>query len=272
MAFFSVIIPTFNSSTMLGLALESIICQTFADLEIWVIDGQSKDNTIAIIEEFRKRDNRINFISEPDKGIYDAMNKGVKLSNGKWLYFLGSDDVLYSNDILINIYKETEKTTAPVIYGNVKMNGATAWANDKEIYAGEFDLKKLLNQNICHQAIFHKKEVFQKVGLYNTRYKVCADWDFNLRCFSAFEFHYTSMIVASYCGDGVSGSAPDVAFMNDKPYNIFRYFTGKLYRNEFVPYRPSFRKMIFEKNKSLNLIDRGALLFFAVILQMQHPK
>src|SRR4249920_3431468 len=99
--FFSIIIPTYNSESSLNKTLDSILSQTFTDFEIILTDGVSKDDTIAIAESYN--DSRLKIHSEPDKGVYDAMNKGMSLATGKWLYFIGSDDYLYNDEVLQTI-------------------------------------------------------------------------------------------------------------------------------------------------------------------------
>src|SRR4028119_177168 len=100
MVLLSLIIPTFNSSASLPAAIDSIVNQTFKNYELWIIDGNSSDDTVDIIKTYQARYKQIHFISEPDKGTYDALNKGVKLSSGEWIYFLGSDNHLVGDDIL----------------------------------------------------------------------------------------------------------------------------------------------------------------------------
>ncbi|WP_207511696.1 glycosyltransferase family 2 protein [Longitalea luteola] len=270
--FFSIIIPTFNSAATVREALDSVLMQTFAEFEVLVIDGISNDGTLQILKEYQIKDSRIRFISEQDKGTYDAMNKGIRLSKGDWLYFLGSDDALFSNDTLSQVFQKAKETDSAVIYGNVKLDGDTGWARHNEIYAGEFNLRKLLSQNICHQAIFYQRKVFKEIGLYNDRYKICADWDFNLRCFSRYKFAYLNIIVAHYYGGGKSSVTEDTIFSKDRIYNIAAYFKNTLYFNEFVQFRTYFRRMIFQKNVPLSLGVRIRLLFFSIILKLQKER
>src|SRR5690606_38635619 len=95
---FSVIIPTLNAGAMLQNALESVLTQAHTDLEVIVVDGESTDDTIEIVKGYS--DNRIRLIYQTDKGIYDAMNQGIKAASGNWVYFLGSDDTLYDDRVL----------------------------------------------------------------------------------------------------------------------------------------------------------------------------
>ena len=98
----SIIIPTYNSASVLAKALDSIVKQNFTDWEVLVMDGVSTDNTIKVAQSYN--DSRIHIFSEPDKGIYDAMNKGIEKAQGEWLYFLGSDDWLLNGNVFDSLF------------------------------------------------------------------------------------------------------------------------------------------------------------------------
>jgi glycosyltransferase involved in cell wall biosynthesis len=211
----SIVIPTYNSEKTLQRALDSVLEQTFPDFELLIIDGLSTDRTSSIIGDYAARDKRIRFVSEKDKGIYDAMNKGIDLAKGDWVYFLGSDDQLYKNDVLASVFTKEENLSSDVLYGDVYsslFNG---------IYDGEFDEEKILNRNICHQAIFFRKEVFNKIGKYNLKYKGYADWDHNFRWFFSgrLSHRYVSTVIADFSAGGFSHASEDLAFKRDKVLN-----------------------------------------------------
>jgi glycosyltransferase involved in cell wall biosynthesis len=197
------------------------------------MDGVSTDSTLEITESLN--DNRIKIYSGKDRGIYDAMNKGIDNARGEWLYFLGSDDVLYDDNVLEKIYSIAQTAKGEIIYGNVKIIGDAGWANDGDIYDGEFDLKKILRKNISHQAIFYHNCVYQKLGKYTIDYNRCADWDFNLRCFANYHFMYVTIIVAKFQA-GNTSSTGDEKFRKDKWINVLKYFKWKMVRKEFFSY------------------------------------
>ena len=271
MPVFSIIIPTYNSEEKIAKAIDSVLHQSFSDFEICIIDGASTDRTMEIVSNYALNEKRVKFISENDRGIYDAMNKGIIFSSGHWIYFLGSDDTLYSKDVLQIIYSYCTTTKASILYGNVKMDGDTGWSKHGDIYDGPFNLHKLMLQNICHQAIFYHRSVFKKIGNFNTVYKICADWDFNLHCFARFDLHHIDLIVALYYGGGVSSVSEDTVFMSDKLNNIIKYFQNKLYYSEFVQIRPLLRKKIVDKKSSFNWRISVKLLFCSFILQLKTP-
>ena len=147
----SIIIPTYNASKTLSVALESILEQSFNDYEILIIDGLSTDHTVELAKGYQ--DERIKIISEKDSGIYDAMNKGIRLAKGEWLYFLGSDDRLFDKDVLKKV-SQWFGQDYDVLYGNV------VFSISQRVYDGRFSAQKLIARNICHQAIFTKKKRF----------------------------------------------------------------------------------------------------------------
>lgn len=204
--FFSIVIPTFNSSGKVGIALKSVLDQEFRNFEICIVDGGSSDDTLACIEAVINSDPRVRVISEKDDGIYDAMNKGIRMSKGQWLYFLGSDDRLNDPSVLTQVWQTLENTKDLFLYGNVWMNG--------RIYDGKFTLEKLLSKNISHQGIFYSVSLFDKLGYYNTSFQLHADWDFNIRCFLSLQtgIRFSEIVVAKFGAGGVS-AAHDVPFL-----------------------------------------------------------
>ena len=220
---FSIIIPVYNAVDSLAETLDSILVQTCKNYEVIIVDGLSTDSTQKIIEEYEKKpDGRLRWISELDKGIYDAMNKGIDMARGDWIYFLGSDDVLYSNDVLEKISNEIGESNPDVISGNV------AWGNTGKIYDGKFSALKLMQENICHQSIFFKKSLFDKFGKYDTKYKVLADHVFNMQWFNdeSVRRKYVDLTIARYNVDGQSSvsCAPDEEFTKDRDKIIRKYF------------------------------------------------
>lgn len=204
--FFSIIIPTYNSEKYIGKCLESIRAQGCSDYEIIIQDGLSKDRTPDLIKEFIETngDSTIILASEKDNGIYDAMNRGIAKAKGSWLLFLGSDDHLYDDEVLGDIRTALQQSSVDMLYGDVKINGHSHWAADGEVYAGEFTREKLFQKNICHQAIFYNRTIFEKLGSFETRYTVCADWDLNHRCFAGVRTAYTPRIVSNFFSGGES--------------------------------------------------------------------
>lgn len=216
--FFSIVVATFNAEQTLEKTLRSIINQRCKDFELLIIDGRSTDQTINIVKQFSAGDSRIKILSEPDAGVYDALNKGIGIAAGQWLYFLGADDFFYSDDVLEKLQPVMKNTTASIVYGNV-------WYEQfGKFYDGKFTISKLLTRNICHQAVFYKSGVFAEIGTYNLLYKTEADYDFNLRCWlTGIGTQFVPVTIAFYTSGGLSGRRRDTALVNDYPHITSSY-------------------------------------------------
>lgn len=194
---FSIIVPTFNAAATLQSCVDSLTRQTCSDFELVLVDGGSTDRTLDIAHGLAADlGTRLVIHSGTDQGPYDAMNRGVGMASGAWLLFLGADDSLYETDTLASVAAFIgEHEPSDLVYGDVIMRSTGTR------HAGAFDLDRLLFEtNICHQAIFYRRELFAGIGPYNLRYPIWADWDFNIRCFSnpALGIKYMDIVVAEY--------------------------------------------------------------------------
>lgn len=226
----SIVIPTQNSASSLSLALETIKNQTFKNIEVLIIDGASSDYTLEIADSYKSDFRFYTLVSEPDKGIYDAMNKGVKLAKGEWLYFMGCDDSLYTPGTLEEIFSLPKIRNYDVIYGNVNSS------RFEGPYDGEFSYSKLAVKNICHQSIILRKSIFKKTGKFDLRYKALADWDHNIKWFysSGISRIYIDKIIANYADGGFSSLFIDKKFHEVKDLKILKTGFNKLPKNVLI--------------------------------------
>lgn len=234
--FYSIIIPTFNAAGSIQACLDSIIQQTCFDYEVWVIDGCSNDSTVALLHQFENICPQLNFISEKDKGIYDALNKGIQRAKGEWIICLGSDDILYDTTVLFNAKQWMQFNVGEkMVYGDVNIFGDNHWAKDGHVYDGIFTLKKLIHKNICQQAIFYHHSVFKELGLFNEKYFICADWDFNLKCFSRYQPKYINLVIARFSAGGLSSTFQknDDFLTYDFVDNCAQYFNVSIFNQLF---------------------------------------
>jgi glycosyltransferase involved in cell wall biosynthesis len=175
----TVIIPTRNAGSDIESCLASLAGQRLRDFEVCIVDAQSTDGTVERAGEYARRAGlNLSCVSEPDAGVYDAMNKGVGRSRSDWVYFLGADDALHDEQVLSDVARCIGGQGADIVYGDVieKRSGAR--------YGGEFSLDRLLFEgNLCHQSVFYRRSLFERLGRYSARYPIWADWDFNIRCF-----------------------------------------------------------------------------------------
>ena len=210
----SIIIPNFNSGLLLKKSLESIYCKKLQfSFEVLILDNCSTDHPENIIQKF-PFDNLF-FFSESDSGIYDAMNKGIKRAKGNWLYFLGSGDLILFTDISF-----LKSSQSDFFYGDVE------YKKSKLLESGNHSLFDILRCNICHQRVFYKKTIFEKIGFFNLSYLVMADYDLNIRCFLNKEIRveYDSILIATYLGDGFSSNNKDQIFEKSKPKLALSYW------------------------------------------------
>ena len=206
----SFIVPNYNSGNLLKATVDSITANQFNfSYEILVIDGMSTDESLLFLDSNKIK--RLTYISEKDENVYDAMNKGIRLSQGEWVLFLGAGDLL-SETFSDFTFKKFENVL--MIYGNVY------WVSKNKIYDGYFNLKKLFYKNICQQAIFYNRYCFDEYGLFDLSFNISADYKFNLKIFinNFSQVHFIDMILCNYKGNGISHLNND-SFANVK--NIY---------------------------------------------------
>ena len=172
----SLIIPTLNNAPTIKSTIQSLIEQSYKNIEIIIIDGRSDDGTIDIINNFlpngQPDKTQIKIcLNEKDGGIYDAMNKGIEQSNGEWLLFIGGDDRLYDEDILSEIFSN-DLSGNNLVYGNVVYD-------NKILHKASFGKMLFLKNTIHQQGAFFNKKCFDDFR-FNTNYKILADYELNL--------------------------------------------------------------------------------------------
>ena len=168
----SIITINYNNVNGLNKTINSVVNQTYKNFEYIVIDGGSTDGSVELIKSYQ---DKINFwLSEPDKGIYNALNKGINHSNGEYLLFLNGDDCLINNDALKKISKHLENKD--LIYFDI--NYINKNCIKKITYPDSLSFYFFYTNTICHQSIFFKKELFSKYGLYDEELKIVSDWKF----------------------------------------------------------------------------------------------
>ena len=216
----SVITVVRNAQTTIEKTILSVVNQTYSEFEYIVIDGLSDDGTLPIIHKHLDRIDK--FISEPDSGIYDAMNKGISIAKGEWVYFLGADDTLYTPHTLHEVFSDYDEC-ADVLYGNV------LFKNSNVVFDGKFDENKMCLKVPCHQAIFYKTGLFNQFGLFDIRYKINADAVMHIRTYTSDQvlWSYIDLVIAVFDDTGVSSVKKDVQFRKDSFELLYNNFLGK---------------------------------------------
>lgn len=208
---FSIAIATFNSSDTIEELLSSIYNQTYTNYEVIFVDGKSIDNTVEIIQKYKQKNDKL--ISEPDGGVYDAMNKAIDLATGDYLIFMGSDDHFIAWNVLQNIANEITEKEECVYYGNVYMEGY------KIVWRKKFSKWDWVRGTICHQALLYPKHIYKKYK-YDLKYKINADYDYNLSLFNKVKFKHIDIIISYFSASGLSSSNYDAAWQHDLPEKI----------------------------------------------------
>ena len=167
----SVIIPVYNAEKSLKLALESVFSQNYADYEVIIVDGLSTDNSLKIVDEFTSKVNKL--ISERDVGIYDAMNKGINIAKGEWLFFLGADDKLYP-EVFEKVYPFLNDEYK-VVFGDVMFDNNYRMP----CFLGS---RTIFQNTLHHQSAFYHKSNFHSF-CYDTSLKILADYELNLQIY-----------------------------------------------------------------------------------------
>lgn len=211
----SIVTVVLNGASTIEKTFTSVFSQDFDNFEYIVVDGGSKDGTVEIIKRYESK--IACWVSEPDNGLYDAMNKALALSKGKWIYFLGADDILYNVLGRVAEYLVDERT---IYYGDVFRPVA------KRRYDGRFSAIKLSFRNICHQSIFYPRFAAERYS-YDLTYPCLSDYEYNMRCYADAElnFIYIPLTIAIFNDSGgISQDREDASFQADKMMLVKRYF------------------------------------------------
>lgn len=227
----SIITINYNNKAGLENTFKSIFNQTWQEFEYIVIDGGSTDGSKKLIEQ--NQDKIDYWISESDKGIYNAMNKGIRVAKGKYLNFMNSGDCFYDLQVLQKCYGylETDKSIYFANFFNKLQNKITYLPK-------ELSLRNFLFGSISHQSSFIKKSLFYKYFFYNEQYKIVSDWEFFIRIIFQFNESYQHIpkVISIYEDDGISSLnvSKSVRLLHDKERAtvLNKYFSN--YMEDYV--------------------------------------
>lgn len=202
---FSVITVTYNAAAVLEDTIQSVILQTYHHVEYIIVDGASKDGTLAIVDRYRDRIARV--VSEPDKGLYDAMNKGIELATGDYLCFLNAGDSFHEDDTLQQmVHTLSAQVELPdVLYGETELVDQEGhFIRMRRLSAPEVLTWRCFKQGmlVCHQAFFAKRSLVEP---YDLQYRFSADFDWCIRVMKkARTLHNTHLTVIDYLEEGMT--------------------------------------------------------------------
>lgn len=177
----SIITTTYNSDATVKDTLLSVNAQTYHDIEHIIVDGASKDNTLEIVHEYGERVAKV--ISEPDKGIYDAMNKGIRAATGDVIGILNSDDFFTSDDVLSVVAKTFNDNNIDALYGDVHFVNPENLNKIVRYYSSKIFKPSLFRLGFmpAHPSFYMKRECYEKHGLFSLDYKIASDYDLLIR-------------------------------------------------------------------------------------------
>lgn len=177
----SIITVCYNSAKTIEETINSVLSQTYKNIEYIIVDGSSKDNTMNIVKKYEKKfEGRLTYISEKDKGLYDAMNKGIDMSTGDVIGILNSDDVFANPNVVETIVKCFEKDNCDATYSDlVFMDEETMTKQVRNFTSSE--PTKRLGWHPPHPTLYVKKKIYNEIGKFNLKYRIAADYDFMIR-------------------------------------------------------------------------------------------
>ena len=202
----SVITVNLNNKAGLTKTIDSVARQSYDHIEYIVIDGASTDGSVDILRENEKK--MACWISEPDKGVYQAMNKGIDRATGDYLFFLNSGDY-FADDTVIEKFVSL-RPDADVVYGDIYLekNGNLR----PHRYPEKITMNFLYVRSLCHQATFFKSYLFQQYGKYDEGFRIVSDWQFclNLYLNTPAVFKKIDLTISVFNNDGISGPNTDI--------------------------------------------------------------
>lgn len=185
-AFVSIITVAYNSAATIEDTIKSVLAQTYGNIEYIIVDGQSSDATVEIIQKYEAAfHGRLHWISEKDKGIYDAMNKGISMATGDVVGILNSDDYFTSNDVVERMMSAFADTSLDAVYGDIHFirdgnpDICVRYYSSKRFSLGWLRFGFMP----AHPSFYARRKVFEKAGLYRTDYKIGSDYEMMVRLF-----------------------------------------------------------------------------------------
>lgn len=220
----SIITINYNDKIGLEKTVKSVVDQSYPTFEFIVIDGNSSDGSLGVLERY---DSTIDFwLFEPDSGIYNAMNKGIQKATGEYLLFLNSGDVLNGETALMSFIK-SENFEGDIIYGDYKFN------NGGKVYPDELSPLSFFKSSLPHQSTFIKRSLFSEFGLYNEALKIVSDWEFFIKCYLSGKVQFTHINYPLSVFDltGVSNSDTNVKLHKEERERVLVKYFGLHYND-----------------------------------------
>lgn len=183
----SIITVTYNSQKTIRDTIQSVLRQTCKEIEYIIVDGASSDGTMDIVKEYEPLfDGRMHYVSEPDSGIYDAMNKGIKMSSGDVVGIINSDDFFTNNDVLEAVAESFNNNDIDALYGDIHFVKSDNLEQCTRYFSSKYFRPWLLRFGFmpAHPSFYCRKTVYEKYGLYDLEYHTSSDFEMMVRLFA----------------------------------------------------------------------------------------
>ena len=180
----SIITINYNNAEGLRKTMESVLAQTYTDIEYVIVDGASTDGSVDVIRELATRPT-IKWVSEKDRGIYNAMNKGIRMATSEYIQILNSGDILFDANVTKRMIEQLEQTNTQreepigILYGNMIKVNAAGKVVDKSGYT-EYSLRQFYSSTLNHDCAYIRRNLFDEYGLYDENLKIVSDWKWYL--------------------------------------------------------------------------------------------
>ena len=214
----TIITVNLNNRNGLEKTITSVLSQTYKEFEYIVIDGGSTDGSIEIISQNAAA--LSDWVSEPDSGIYHAMNKGIAMSKSTYVLFLNSGDVLLDKNTLGNVVPRLH--SVDIIYGDLRIIHKEKY--EDHLYPEKLTFSYFIQKSLGHPASFIKRSLFDDVGLYDENMIICADWAFFIRAIGLFKatYQHIPVTVAIFNTDGISCLPKNRLIMREEKMNLLK--------------------------------------------------
>ena len=245
----SIITAAYNSAETIRDTIESVLIQTYPDIEYIIVDGLSKDNTVAIVKEYMPRFNgRMLWVSEKDKGMYDAMNKGIRMATGEVVGIINSDDFYYRDNVIAKIVKVFEDQKVEATFADVRFVNPDNLDKTVRYYSSRNFSPKRFRFGLmpAHPTFFTYKKFFDLFGYYQTDYKIAADYELLIRFLYIHKLNYFYLpldIVKMRTGGTSTTSMKSILLINKEIVRSCR--ENGIYTNLFILFFKYFVK-VFE--------------------------
>ena len=245
----SIITINRNNADGIEKTMASVLAQTFTGFEYVVVDGASTDGSVEVIRRFSEKfGDRIKWVSEPDKGIYNAMNKGMRMAAGEYVQILNSGDCLASNDVTERMLNELEKQGNPsILYGNmIKCFHDGSRRTDRSFAGQPITMLGMFTGTLNHDPAYIRRDLFEKYGYYDEELKIVSDWKWYLQAIivGGEKPQYVDLDVTLFDMTGISEKADSIGIIKQEKKGVLKELVPSAYLADYERYSEDIYRML----------------------------